>query len=138
MLKKLGGVISLLIIVLAVMVINAQPVFKDYASEYEVYLNDASSLAEIRKVDKLEYYFLRGVKGESVTLSAKGFELESILSDFGARVVFTENLSNATVYYAYSPKIKSQKTVRGEKINLQVAISGERVVLGAPLIFGSF
>ncbi len=138
MLRKLGAVISLLIIFCCIAYTTLTPVFGGYADTFEVYLSSASSLAEIKSVSLKEYAFTRGIKGESVRLDAEGFELEKVLKGFNAELRFSENTSDSEIYYAYSPKIRNYKTVKGQKINLHIVIASERVVLGSPLIFGSF
>ncbi len=138
MLKKLGVVTALLIIFISIFTSNVNPVFKRYADNYEVYLGQASSLADIKVVEDKEYVWLRGVKGESVTLKAEQFDLDKLLKEFDASVIFTETTSDSQIIYAYSPKIKYQKKIKGQTINLHVAMAKERVVVGSPLIFGSF
>ncbi len=138
MLKKLGAIVSLFIICFSLSATSVQPVFKNYADSFEVYLESASSLAQIERVKKQDYYFLRGVKGESVCLESENFSLEKLLLDFDAQIKFTERTCDSEIFYAYSPQIKYLKTVGGEKVNLQIAVAKDRVVLGSPLIFGSF
>ena len=138
MLKKLGAIFSLIIILLGATFLYAEPVFYKYSNSYDVYLGDNSSLAEIVEVDS-PYFFALGKKwGESVRLSPKDFSLENLLEDFSARLVFSESTSTHQIYYAFSPTIRYQKRVKGKKVNLQIAIAKNSVVLGSPLIFGSF
>ncbi len=138
MLKKFGVILSGLILIFGIIAVNAQPIFSSYANDYEVYLHSDSSLAQIKRVNKTEYLFLQGVKGESVQIQANDFDLKNFLNDFNAKVQFTEGTNDSQIYYAYSPKLKNIKTVKGKKVNLQVVVAEERVVLGSPLIFGSF
>ncbi len=138
MFRKLSGVLALVIVIMSIAVIGVQPVFADYSQSYEVYLGEGSSLAKIIQVDKPEYYRLANIKGESVRIDAEGFDLDNLLSDFDAEIKFSESVEGREIYYAYSPKIKDALNVRGQRINLQVAIAKEQVVLGSPLIFGSF
>ncbi len=138
MLKKLGVIFSLIIILTGIAIFNAQPIFGKLSNNYQVYLEDASSLALIKRVTAREFYSLRGVKGESVELSLDSFDLENILKQFGAEIKFTEQTADSQIYYAYSPNIKYLKKVKGEKINLHIVIAQDRAVLGSPLIFGSF
>ncbi len=138
MLKQLGVCLSLFLIALSLVFSSVQPIFANYAKEFEVYLGDSSSLAEICVVNKNGYALTRGIKGESVQLKTDEFSLERLMSDFDAELRFSEQTSDSKIYYAYSPKIKYKKTVKGTTINLHVVIAEERVVLGSPLIFGSF
>ncbi|MBQ7236797.1 MAG: hypothetical protein IJX03_06570 [Clostridia bacterium] len=137
MLKKIMAVIFATVCLVSVNGANKAPIFKDYANQFEVYIGDASSSAQITRVTKSEFYFLDGVCGESFKTDKDGFELDRFLSEFSAKIVFTERIAEGTSYYAYSPKIKYRKTVKGKTINLHVFI-GKEVSVGAPLILGSF
>jgi hypothetical protein len=138
MLKKLGGVVCLIIMVCGIATIYAQPTFGKYSNTYQIYTGDDSSLAELVTVDTAFYFTLGKKYGESVELNAKDFSLSGILKDFSAKVLFIEQTDSHTLYYASSPKIRYRKKVKGQTVNLQSAVSKDRVVLGAPLIFGSF
>ncbi len=138
MFKKFGAVLAITVIFIGLAFSSVKPIFENYASDFEVYLNDASSLAQIEKVDKIEYYFQRGVKGESVQLSLNGFSLENLLEEFDAEIKFSEQTSDSEIYYAYSPKIRFKKQVKGQTVNLHVVLTKDRAILGSPLIFGSF
>ncbi len=138
MLKRLGAIVCLITAVFGVWASFSQPVFREYADSYEVYLDDDSSLAQTKRVNKLQYFFLTDIKGESVTVNSEEFDLEDFFNDFDARLKFTESTPDSQIYYAYSPKVKRVKRVKGQNVNLHVVVCKERVVLGSPLIFGSF
>ncbi len=138
MLKKVLIVISAITVLFLASVFSLAPLFSSYSKRYEAYLYNSSSLAKIVNVNKTEFIFLKGVKGESVRLSANNFDLSGLLLEFDAEIIFTERVENKTLYYAYSPRIKYKKVVRGQKINLQIATDSDNVTIGSPLIFGSF
>ncbi len=138
MFKKYVVTLSAFILLLGLTLSGIKPVLYGYADSLELYLNDTSSLAQIVKANDYEYALYKDVKGESVKLSADGFSLNELLSDFNATVRFIEQTPDCECYYAYSPKIKYKKTVKGQVINLQIAIAKEQVTIGSPLIFGSF
>ena len=137
MFKKTAVILASCFLIIALYFYLNTPIFKDYANQFEVYIGDASSSAQITRVTKSEFYFLDGVGGESFKTDKDGFELDRFLSEFSAKIVFTERIAEGTSYYAYSPKIKYRKTVKGKTINLHVFI-GKEVSVGAPLILGSF
>ena len=55
-----------------------------------------------------------------------------------ARVIKKENASGAWIFYCYSPIIFKQVRLFGERVNLMIAVRGDRVAAGSPLIKGSF
>ena len=57
---------------------------------------------------------------------------------FGAKLLFTEQVDGATSYYLYSPALGGGVSLKGEKVNLQIAVGGGQTVVGTPLIFGSW
>ena len=140
MLKKISVITMSLILVLGLFFFNRVPAFDKYnhCGEYEVYLESYSSTKSILKVDSKKYKFVLGVKGESFCLDVKGFNLCEFLNKVGARLVFSEQLSDVTCYYAYSPKIKYLESVRGKLINIHIVISESLVKVGSPIIYGSF
>ena len=85
-----------------------------------------------------EFFFLKNIRGESVSLKKENFDLNEFLSDMNAEVVFVEQTEEMNLYYAYSPNLKYKKIVDGRLVNVQIAIAKERVTVGSPLIFGSF
>ena len=140
MLKRISVLLSAVILMLSLFLLNRVPVFDmtKASNGYEVYLTSFSSEKSIAQVDENAFKFALGVKGESICLDKNGFNLDEFLSQVGARLVFSEQLSSVTCYYAYSPKIKYQKTLNGKRVNLQVVQKESFVKAGAPLIFGSF
>ncbi len=137
MFRKLTCLFCVLICVLAFWSQNNTPVFYKYGGEYELYLGSASSLAQTVKVNGGEYRLYTSVMGEACTVNSNA-SVNDILKDFDATVVKTESAGEVINYYAYSPKIKYVKTAFGKRFNLHIAVSGEKIKLGAPMIFGSF
>ena len=63
---------------------------------------------------------------------------EAIIKDMRATIVFTEFTDGEKIYYCRSPKLPKSVYVRGKKINLAVAVRGDFVAAGSPLIKGSY
>ena len=77
------------------------------------------------------------VVGESVKV--RNLEVGKALSTLNARVVNTEYLENdLTVIYAYTNLIKEKVEVSGNLVNLQIAMREDYVIIGWPLILGSY
>lgn len=80
---------------------------------------------------------LKKVVGESVVL--KNYEASQILKTLKAKIVSSEFLdTGASVIYAYSYLVPRSVKVQNKKVNLQVAIYDDHIVLGWPVILGSF
>lgn len=137
MFKKTFILLSCVVFAFSIYLLNALPVIKN-AKGYEVYLQNYSSNAVIKTVDFTDYMFLSDIKGESVKFSAEEFNQTELLNNLNAVIVFTETLDGVYCIYAYSPKIRYRQTVNGKTVNVQIAVRGEQITVGCPIIYGSF
>lgn len=137
MLKKMSTVFLCLTALACSWQINSQPIFKDFASSYEISELYSSSSARLKFAEKKEYVlsFLR--TGESVTIYEK-FSVEELLKILGAKKIFTEQTEFGLSVYAYSKQLPYRKIINGEIVNVQIFIGDSKVVVGSPIIFGSF
>lgn len=138
MLKRIMTFMIILAVLVCFYLFNNPPIFNSYAQDFEVYLSDGSSNAQIVSVNRWEYVFLSGIKGESIKLEKERFDLEKFIYDSRAQIVMEEDLIGVKNIYAFSNNIKYVKTIRGIKVNIHIAISPEQVTIGSPIIFGSF
>lgn len=75
--------------------------------------------------------------GESMVI--QNFEVGSALRTLQAKVIKTEYLpTGATVVYAYTKAIKNSVKVDDKTVNIQIACYDDYVVIGWPVIMGSF
>lgn len=111
------------------------PVFEGGRS-YEFYLGDSSAAILPSSDPVLDKLLLSHVKGESVRY--EGDRYDDLKTSFHARLLFTEEAAGVTNYYLYSPLLEGGVSLNGEKVNLHIAVSGERTAAGTPLIFGGF
>ena len=110
-----------------------------FKGEYLMYTNN-----EIENSTDLGFCYMSNevgnnnkVVGESMTL--QNYEVGKILEDLNAKIIKTECLEDGTnVIYAYSDLIKTQVECGSGKVNLQIAIKEDCVIVGWPLILGSF
>ena len=107
-----------------------------FEREKEYYLYSFSSQANI--VNAPTPFDLLFVTGESVRLETEGINLEELLSNYGAKVIFTENMDDSVSYYCYSPKLKSPVVLDGKSVNLHIIVKDKEVVLGSPVVFGGY
>ena len=138
MIKKVFVLLLSFVMVISLFVFNNAPIFKNYADEYEVYLNDFSCSNSIIRVDKNKFPFIFNAKGQSAVIKKENFYLENFLLDFGAKLVFVESGEDYSCYYAYSPNFKQSKIINEKKVNLHIAIKKDSVKVGSPIIYGSF
>lgn len=138
MLKKSSIFLIIMMLLICVYFVNKKPVFIDYSNTFTLYTNSNSSNCSFKSVDRLEYLFSINVFGEGCCINKDEFNLEEFLDDFSAKVLLVEQTDSTISYYAYSKKIKYLQVIKGLKINLHVAISGDMVYLGSPVIYGSF
>lgn len=55
-----------------------------------------------------------------------------------ATVLFTEEPDGERIFYCFSPLLPRNVRVNGKKVNLTIALRGDAVVAGTPLIKGSY
>ena len=137
MLKKVIAVLLCLTALACCWQINSQPVFEKYASSYEISELYSNSNARLKFAEKKEYVlsFLR--TGESVTIY-ENFSAQELLATLGAKEIFTEQTEFGVSVYAYSKQLPYRKIINGEIVNVQIFIGDGKVVVGSPIIFGSF
>lgn len=107
-----------------------------FEQEKEYYLYSLSSQANI--VNEPALLDLLFVTGESARIKTEEINLEELLSNYGANVLFTENVDGALSYYCYSPKLKSPVVLDGKSVNLHIIVKDKEVVLGSPVVFGGY
>lgn len=138
MIKRLTVSFLITAIIFGLYIVNFQPIFNQYASNYQVCLFENSSSAKIVNVTKSGFFALKNVKGESCKIKKKDFSLDEFLREFDAELVHVEEIEQGISYYAFSKKVKYKQKVFGKIINLHVFIGKEEITVGAPIIYGSF
>ena len=68
-----------------------------------------------------------------------GYEVvDEVINNLGAKKLFSEEVDDMKIIYAYSPRLCSPVEVNGVKVNLMIAYKSGEVVLGTPIIYGSY
>ena len=111
------------------------PALKGYAAEYELYLSAGSFGDNIVNATDETFSKHKNVKGESCSVTVP---YETVIRDFNATHLFSEEIGDGVIYYAYSPKIKYRAYINGRAVNLQYFEGKTVKKLGTPLIYGSF
>lgn len=73
-----------------------------------------------------------------IDLSGDMDTAESIIKNLGGKKLFSEEVGDIVVIYAYSQRLCSPVIVHGQKVNLMIAVSERGVTAGTPLIYGSY
>lgn len=133
--KKWGYLLISISTLILLWVMGSTPLFYQYSTRLESY-DGYSSQCKIQVNSNLQYLFNFKRCGEAVEVDFTDYQ--KILSEFSATVKFTENAEGITSFYAYSPKIKTYILLKGERINLHIALRNAGMKIGSPLIFGSF
>lgn len=76
------------------------------------------------------------VAGESARW--EGDLAAELLARFEAKVLFCEEVCGIRNYYCHSPQLGESVLLNGVRVNLHIAVSGDRTAAGTPIIFGGF
>ena len=90
-----------------------------------------SNVQDVRKL------FTR-IDGESISFCSSKKCVDGVLRLFGARVISTSQIGNIESTLAKTRQNDRFIVADGQRVNLQIAVSGERTTVGWPLILGSF
>ena len=115
--------------------------FPFLSGERVFYLNSASSQG--LRSQKVELSQILNVKGESVCVRISDeAQAEAVLLEvfemLHAEVLLEERACGVTSYYAYTAEFADGIYIEGVKINVHVAVCGNRLVVGSPIIFDGF
>ncbi len=125
--------------------------FLEEGSTFYIYSNSKTDIlnaestpngnGQILKVDKENLKSvldkLVSVGGESVVINSN-ISLTQIVNKLKLKVVDVCNYNNGVIVTGYSPKLPESLYSNSDKVNIQVYISGDYVVIGYPLIMQGF
>ena len=107
-------------------------------AEYYLYTPSSGAVrkSELTLVEALQK------EGESVrfTFSEGGVDefVKSVLRYYKAEVCFCERVGEVVSTYARSNRLGEGVTVEGKRVNLHIAVRGNAVAVGTPIIFGGY
>ncbi len=115
--------------------------FPFLSGERVFYLNSASSQG--LRSQKIELSQIFDAKGESVCISVSDeTQAQAVVAEvfdrLRAEVLLTERACGVTSYYGYTAEFADGIYIEGMKINLHVAVCGNRLIVGSPIIFDGF
>lgn len=79
------------------------------------------------------------VSGESFTVTGSKVTVGEILRDIEGRVVSEGEVDGIYTVYLYTGRLNTSSVdLFGDKVNVQIALNGDRVTVGYPIILGSY
>lgn len=82
---------------------------------------------------------IAGIAGESFAIErAKPIDLENIITVLKVEQVRAETVDGIYIIYGFSELLIRGVNLAGVKVNVQIAVSAERIIVGTPLILGSY
>ena len=75
---------------------------------------------------------------KQVSFDKKSFNKLKFFNDFNIYEIKSEFVDDIAIIYGYSPSFKDVIYVSENKINFQIAIDGNIVTIGYPMIFGAY
>lgn len=65
-------------------------------------------------------------------------DYENLIKKYNAKLVLIEETEGVVSEYYYSYSLPYKEVVKGKKVNLHVAKSLNKIVVGSPIIYGSY
>ena len=81
---------------------------------------------------------LKNSHGESVKFNANFGEFVDLKNKLLCKVCYFEEIDNITTYYGFNKKLNNSIIIDNKAVNIQIAFNGEQIVVGTPVILGSF
>ena len=66
------------------------------------------------------------------------YDYANFLKENSAKLIFIEEVDGVKNYYYYSKKIPLKEIIKNKKVNIQIAVSSDLIVIGSPIIYGSY
>lgn len=66
------------------------------------------------------------------------FDYEELINRYNAEPIKVETVGNVTNFYYYTKNLPGAVFVGGKKVNLHVAVSTNKTVIGSPIIYYGF
>ena len=115
--------------------------FSAFEGERTFYLRSCSSQALVKT--RLNFFDAFLVKGESVRRVVETEKTpcqiaKEIAEFYGAEILFVEEACGVSSIYGHTFAWRESVYISGAMVNLHIAIEGNRLIVGRPIIFGGF
>ena len=135
-LKKLTCIVFSIIIIAIFYAVYTRPCLFEYSKKVTIYSKNGSFSDGIKVISRESYFSTDKIYGESIVVD--GLSVDAIFKEFDANIIKVEQVDNITCYYGYTSRLPYEIKLFGDKVNLHVAVDGDKIILGTPLIFGSY
>lgn len=61
-----------------------------------------------------------------------------VIKNLSGKLLRKENIGEMTIFYAFSPRLIQPCSIKGQEVNLMIAVSNGNVAIGTPLLYGSY
>ena len=66
------------------------------------------------------------------------YDYSHFLKENRAKLIFIEEVDGVKNYYYYSKKLPYKEIIKNQKVNIQIAVSNDLIVISSPIIYGSY
>ncbi len=123
------------------------------AIEMQVYSQDTPLVGSSDSVDEMTnfniyHYFdkvvsikdgkLDNTLGVAYVYRKGEMSAEQLIKDFSAKIAFEQDLEDGVTYYGHTKADGKRVMLGDEEINIQIVINKENIIVGFPLIMGSY
>ncbi len=92
---------------------------------------------EMTLVGKVPFFNRRGAY-ERIDVDGSYYDAKAIIRKMYAVVIAEEEVDGIKILYAFCPRISNEVELNGDRVNIMIAINGDKMTVGSPLIKGSY
>lgn len=100
-------------------------------------VNDNELLYRVKALSFGDYEYFDDNGNEVIVLDNLG-QVEDVINMLSVDVLYSAHCSDRLIIEGYTNKISKYTSLNGFKVNIQMSISRDSIILGSPLIKGSF
>lgn len=146
-------IISIIFLSALIIGLAYQPKVPDGAIEMQVYAQNAPQIGEAGSVDEMTnfniyHYFdkvvsikdskLDNTLGVAYIYPKDKTSVEKLIEKFSADIAFKQDLQDGVTFYGRTKVGGRSVNIGGEEINVQIVSNKENIIVGFPLIMGSY
>ena len=145
-------ILAITFLSLVVLGLSMQIKVPEGAVEMQIYSKTESLSEKCGYVDKMSnfniYHYEKtiGIKdgrldntlGVAYIYPKESAEVSELIDKFSAKIRFTQDLEDGATYYGYCKGLDKSVEIDGEKINIQIVSNKDNIIVGFPLIMGSY
>lgn len=94
------------------------------------------NLGRLLACSNCNYEVVNVGEGEVIEISVADYD--KFIKALGLELVSSKDISGRTIVEGYSAKLKDNVVIDNRKVNIQMSIFDNKIIVGYPLISGSF